>query len=66
MSRSEDLARARAHLAAAQRLLRDAFALRALAAVNRAVRALDATIAAGRPVQPVLALEAPDDPPAPF
>ena len=61
MSRHDDLAQALLHLHAAQRLLRGAYALRALAAVNKAIRWTDAALAHGRPVQPRLALEAPDD-----
>jgi hypothetical protein len=61
MARADDLVRALFHLQAAQRLLRDAFALRALAAVNKAIKAVEVVLSHNRPVQPRLALEAPDE-----
>lgn len=59
--RQHDLTQALFHLQAAQRLLREALALRPLAAVNKAIRATEAVLSHNRPVQPRLALEAPDD-----
>ena len=59
--RHEELATALLHLQAAQRLLRDALALRPLAAVNKAIRVTEAVLSHNRPVQPRLALEAADD-----
>ena len=60
-TRQQDLTQALLHLQAAQRLLRGAFALRAVAVVNKAIRAVEAALSQNRPVQPRLALEAPDD-----
>jgi hypothetical protein len=61
MSRQHELEKALLHLQAAQRLLRDALALRPLTAVNKAIRATEAVLSHNQPVQPRLALEAPDD-----
>jgi hypothetical protein len=59
VTRAAELSRALAHLETARTALRAALALRALAAVNKAVRICEGELAAGgRPVQPYLALEA--------
>lgn len=60
MARAQDLILARQHLIAAQRLTRQAFALRAVVLVNKALRAVDHAITDVGPAQPVLDLE-PDD-----
>ena len=60
-ARQAALVQALQHLQTAHRLLRDAYALRAVAAVLKAIRTVEGVIRAGRPVQPTLALEAPDD-----
>ena len=60
-ARQAALVQALQHLQTAHRLLRDAYALRAVAAVLKAIRAVEAVLTAGRPAQPTLALEAPDD-----
>jgi hypothetical protein len=59
--RRHELTRALQHLEASRRLLREALALRPLAAVVQAIRATERELAAGRPAQPLLALEPPDD-----
>ena len=59
-ARQAALVQALQHLQTAHRLLRDAYALRAVAAVLKAIRAVEGALG-GRPVQPTLALEAPDD-----
>lgn len=59
--RRHELTRALQHLEASRRLLREALALRPLAAVVLAIRATERELAAGRPAQPLLALEPPDD-----
>ena len=61
MTRHDEVEKALLHLQAARRLLRDALALRPLAAVNKAILATEAVLSHNRPVQPRLALEAPDD-----
>lgn len=63
MARQLELTRALQHLEASRRLLREALALRPLAAVVQAIRATERELAAGRPAQPLLALEPADDPP---
>jgi hypothetical protein len=60
MSAPGDLWRALAHLRAAQRLLRGVYALEVLIPLNRAIRATERRLAANRPVQGALELEAPD------
>jgi hypothetical protein len=62
--RRHELTRALQHLEASRRLLREALALRPLAAVVLAIRATERELAAGRPAQPLLALEPGDEPPA--
>jgi hypothetical protein len=57
------LVQALQHLNTAHRLLRDAMNLRALVAVRKAIRVVEVAVAQDRPMQPTLALEAPDDAP---
>jgi hypothetical protein len=62
--RRQELTRALQHLEAARRLLREALALRVVVPVNKAIRLAEIELAAGRPAQPMLALEPGDDGPA--
>lgn len=59
-ARQVALTQARLHLQAAHRLLRDAYALRASVAVLKVLAVVDGLLANGRPVQPSLGLEPPD------
>jgi hypothetical protein len=60
MGAGDDVWRALAHLRAAQRLLRAAYALDVLIPLNRAIRLAEARLARPRPTQPPLAFEAAD------
>jgi hypothetical protein len=62
--RRQELTRALQHLEAARRHLREALALRALVPLNKAIRLAELELAAGRPSQPLLALEPGDEGPA--
>lgn len=62
MTAAQDIERALQHLRAAQRLLRGVYALRALAPLNKAIAVADDLLRRGRPAQPPLAFEAPDQP----
>jgi hypothetical protein len=62
MTAAHDLERALQHLRAAQRLLRGIYALRAIAPVNKAIAVCEDLLRRGRPAQPPLAFEAPDQP----
>ena len=60
-ARQTALVQALLHLQTAHRLIRETYALRPAVAVLKAIRAVEAALATGRPAQPTLALEAPDD-----
>ena len=60
MSLAGDVGRALAHLRAAQRLLRAAYALDVLVHLNRAIRITEGRLTQNRPQQPPLAFEASD------
>lgn len=60
-ARQTALVQALFHLQTAHRLLRAAYALRAVVALLKVIRLVEVAVQQGRPVQPSLALEAPDD-----
>jgi len=60
MTTPRDVWRALAHLRAAQRLLRAAYALDVLIHLNRAIRVAEGRLQQNRPAQPPLAFEAAD------
>ena len=60
-ARQYALVQALQHLQTAHRLIRETYALRPAVAVLKAIRAVEAALTTGRPAQPTLALEAPND-----
>ena len=61
--RQHDILTALHHLCTARRLLRDAYAIKATVAVNKAIRLTEQLVARPRPEQPSFDLEAADQPP---